>query len=704
DRMPLRKYYKLLIIFCCISISILGWGKQVSGVCADKVFVLFVLDTSGSMNQNDDIKSSKGSRIATLRYRAKRLITRIDGINSLMPRKYGIITFNSIVDSTKKSPRNASQAKSEIDLLTASGGTALYDAVWEGAQYLKTDYLQNNPNAMAVLVVLSDGVDNSSANKNKGDVVTKINNLKSSYSMTKVFFYNVEGSVPGGINGMGDINTSYTKVTQLTTGVCELMYPAVSDCPLPGEITTWNPPIEADLGSLFGKQTPNGEIVYVESWSNDHPLSTLNSVTYYKFDGGYSAGPNSSDIVKNPLEKMANETSSTYVNNDTIKFSKVFTDIIKKLPPQKVKGKVFKESPVRSAGGCGNITKNASTATLNDYRKKRKLKGLDGSGYLNGTYVRVHNLRDGDTCDSNNFYYGVDNGSFEEVMAYYHIDKFRRFISKSLGNGTGININKITVADVHDNNSNQASHFDYDNDVIYFAKVDQNRDDAEDADVILHEYAHAISCDINAGWTVTLAAGAPESKALVEGFADFLAGNYFKKSGFGKWFGKIRSLGCPLREMNNSLNYNSNITDPYEGSKIWSGALWEIRKRIGKNVGKKSKSLMNKYILTTVRDLDAFQDKFFSDVAERMTQDAGVIIQGHRGKMQDVFIERNILPEPPSGRIAPPQFPTTPNILSVTSAEDDTMGYGLHLEWDEIDTANLIAFELWYSVDGTDLY
>jgi hypothetical protein len=103
-------------------------------------------------------------------------------------------------------------------------------------------------------------------------------------------------------------------------------------------------------------------------------------------------------------------------------------------------------------------------------------------------------------------------------MTYFHIDQNQRYI-QSLGftGGAGIQDGRID-ADSDGVNGADDSHYVPSTNIVAFGHgcVDDN----EDADVILHEYGHAIQHDINPNWS------GGDTGAMGEGFGDYWAGSY----------------------------------------------------------------------------------------------------------------------------------------------------------------------------------
>jgi subtilisin-like proprotein convertase family protein len=105
--------------------------------------------------------------------------------------------------------------------------------------------------------------------------------------------------------------------------------------------------------------------------------------------------------------------------------------------------------------------------------------------------------------------------AFEDVMCYFHIDQNQRYI-QSLG---FLNINnRIQEMDTHGVNGDDNSHYIPSNKRMAFGEG--GVDDAEDTDIILHEYGHSIQDNIVPGW------GGGQQGAMGEGFGDYWAGSY----------------------------------------------------------------------------------------------------------------------------------------------------------------------------------
>ncbi|MCX9082554.1 MAG: hypothetical protein OIN83_10195 [Candidatus Methanoperedens sp.] len=188
-------------------------------------------------------------------------------------------------------------------------------------------------------------------------------------------------------------------------------------------------------------------------------------------------------------------------------------DILDALLKATGRGRVFIPNPVVALGDRlltaeSEIPDRAYTdVVLND---------LDKSGYLKGPYV--------DTCTTPNrakepdliFNYSRSDPGFKEVMAYYHIDTAQRYI-QSLGftNLCSKTI-KVNVQGDFVNNS----YYNPDARELIFGTW--YIDDAQDADIILHEYSHVMLDEQVPGFGHNW-----NTCPIAEGFGDFFAACFF---------------------------------------------------------------------------------------------------------------------------------------------------------------------------------
>ncbi len=215
-----------------------------------------------------------------------------------------------------------------------------------------------------------------------------------------------------------------------------------------------------------------------------------------------------------------------------------------------------------------------------------------GSVYrLEGPYVRVADLAlppyVPPTSVSGDFSTTRADSAFEAVMVFFHIDNAQRYV-QSLG-FTNV-ANYQLPADPH-------GFGDADNSV-YSPNPPPNAgtgsirfgdgcvDDAEDADVIYHEYGHAIQDNQVPGFAATT-----DSRSLGEGFGDYWASSLAAQSTVNfdsaQVFDWDRNPGAPCwsgRRVDSNFTMVNYGTDIYRNGMIWSAALWAIRTAVGADI------------------------------------------------------------------------------------------------------------------------
>jgi len=184
------------------------------------------------------------------------------------------------------------------------------------------------------------------------------------------------------------------------------------------------------------------------------------------------------------------------------------------------------------------------------------------------------------------FIYSRSNDWFEHVMVYWHIDYAQRYI-QSLGFTDACN--KPLSCDAHGLSGADNSHYSPWGEYIAFG--DGGVDDAEDGEIILHEYGHAIQYDVVPGYAPGIHT---QARAMGEGFADYnavticcrLSGGYLDEY-IGEWDATYYSAEMPpyLRRIDTLKRYPDDwVGEEHADGQIWSGALWQIRGACGPDV------------------------------------------------------------------------------------------------------------------------
>lgn len=201
--------------------------------------------------------------------------------------------------------------------------------------------------------------------------------------------------------------------------------------------------------------------------------------------------------------------------------------------------------------------------------------------------------------NNTNFDYTRDNEYFEEVMCYYHIDKSQRWI-QSLGFTNVVNTQFEYDAHAEDYDCNAHHHSSGpDGGYLTFGDGDPAVDAAEDAEVIWHEYGHAINHSIMPWW-----GGSGDENAMGEGWGDYWAGSYgrsiatYHSSLFAGWGLKTCFAGRTLLE---GLHYpeDAGDPDPHYSGKIWSQALYVAEVQINDRAIMNKISLEHQYLISS---------------------------------------------------------------------------------------------------------
>jgi zinc metalloprotease ZmpB len=253
-------------------------------------------------------------------------------------------------------------------------------------------------------------------------------------------------------------------------------------------------------------------------------------------------------------------------------------------------GTVFFPNPVAQLQNQSlTDQKDADYPALAPAYRQVGLTNLDGSGRLVGDYVNiVSETGDPAYSPTNQFNYRRDDDRFEQVMAYYWITEAQKYI-QSLGFGTTLRPVNKESQDVRINQWGQDNSFSWDKkDMIKLGKG--GVDDAEDAEVILHELGHAIQDSQQTPFGYGLSF---EARAIGEGFGDYWAvtvSNFISPTPdapcVADWDSVSYTATTPhcLRRTDLNLHYpeNVNTNSVHATGRIWSRALWDIRNAIGR--------------------------------------------------------------------------------------------------------------------------
>jgi zinc metalloprotease ZmpB len=252
-------------------------------------------------------------------------------------------------------------------------------------------------------------------------------------------------------------------------------------------------------------------------------------------------------------------------------------------------GRVFFPNPVAQLQDQGLTDQDdADYVALQPAYVQVALTNLDGSGYLSGDWANIR----GSTgplaySASNTFLYDRSDDRFEQVMAYYWVTQAQLYI-QSLGFGSTLRPVNMESQDIRINQWGADNSYSWDkHDILRFGKG--GVDDAEDAEVILHEYGHAIQ---DSQMTPFGGFGASiEAGSIGEGFADYWAVTVADAVAptpdpacVADWDSVSYTSSVPhcLRRVDTNLVYPTDLNGRvHHDGQIWSRALWDIRTVLG---------------------------------------------------------------------------------------------------------------------------
>lgn len=171
------------------------------------------------------------------------------------------------------------------------------------------------------------------------------------------------------------------------------------------------------------------------------------------------------------------------------------------------------------------LVDSSPAASFNAAYFTKTLKGitLDVGVYsLEGPWVTITNFDLPNTLPSTtvngNWTATRGNNAFNDAMCYFHIDQNQRYL-QSLGYSNAASIQAVSIpVDSDGVNGDDNSYYIPSQNALAFGHG--GVDDDEDADVILHEYGHAITYD------TTPSFGGGDSGAIGEGFGDYWGASY----------------------------------------------------------------------------------------------------------------------------------------------------------------------------------
>ncbi len=231
-----------------------------------------------------------------------------------------------------------------------------------------------------------------------------------------------------------------------------------------------------------------------------------------------------------------------------------------------------------------------------------------------------------------NFYFTRHQKGFEDVNAYYHIYTMQKYI-QSLG-FTNI-VNYPIQVDTHANSGGDNSSFSYLASPPRLLFGEGGVDDAEDADVIIHEYGHAISFSAAPNTNVGM-----ERQTIDEANSDYFATSYrrtldsFNWQNVFPWDGHNEFWSGRTAKTTKTYS-DTTFKSIYTDADIWSSTLMQIWEDLGRTITDK----------LTIQSIYGYAQKMKMPEAARLFIQADSLLYGgiHYNSIFSRFVQRGIL-------------------------------------------------------------
>jgi hypothetical protein len=317
-------------------------------------------------------------------------------------------------------------------------------------------------------------------------------------------------------------------------------------------------------------------------------------------------------------------------------------------------GRVFMVNPVQSSDDQ-NLTdqKDSATAVPDSEYRNMELRNLDGSGYLRGDWVTVQSATGTPAFSTTNtFLYDRHQDQFEQVMAYFWVNQAQEYL-QSLGfDGEPGHLRGIVHQSFPVKIDQYGGDNSYQTDKPYRVRLGKGGvDDAEDAEVIVHEYGHAVHASQVPGFGQSEEAG-----SIGEAWGDYFAVTVGLAAAHDYGWPVAADPSCPMdwdstsytdkphciRSFHTGMTVADKTGEVHHDGQIWSQALWEIREGYadvhGLNLGTEAWD-------TTLVDsqFDYAPDTSFS-AAARATYEKALVRDGAAAAalVRDRFADRGI--------------------------------------------------------------
>ncbi|MBC7383520.1 MAG: T9SS type A sorting domain-containing protein [Bacteroidia bacterium] len=307
-----------------------------------------------------------------------------------------------------------------------------------------------------------------------------------------------------------------------------------------------------------------------------------------------------------------------------------------------VQTKVFYPDPLTSAqknyGDDGGVWVNKNGTDYTELNAQRKqvavsLEFESDTFYTANPYAIIVDMESPATppykSTVNNFDFKRSQPAFREMMSLYHIKQYRTYLNSIALPFSGMFRIQIDV-DAYQGQDQSRFSSQQGKPGLFFGTG--GVPDAEDADVIIHEYTHGIAYFIAPNTT-----GGNERLAVEEANCDFMACQYSKAISDYKWRQVFNWDGHNVywdgRDANSANKYPKDLnSDFYKSSVIWSSMLNDLSLDMGRDV-------LTKILLQSIYN---YADDITMQQAAEMLVAADSLMYGkmHYGSLKNRLVER----------------------------------------------------------------
>lgn len=269
------------------------------------------------------------------------------------------------------------------------------------------------------------------------------------------------------------------------------------------------------------------------------------------------------------------------------------------------------------------------------------LEGLDGGGRLDGRRVTTSSTPTRVRRADHRFLFDSVEPGFLEVMAYFHVNRAIRYL-ESLGYRGRRAIFRAPFSVNASGTREDNSWFSFGLKSLTFGTG--GVDDAEDAEIILHELGHALQDAICPDFGQST-----QAAAMGEGFGDYFAASFFAATKpaalrplLMSWDSIADTDNRPpfCRRVNEPLTFESfdhgPEADEHDNGRIWSATLWDIWTVVGRDVA-------DRIIIDSHFQLDGFTT-FARGARAVLDADRNLYRGRHVPRLRKIFQARGIGP------------------------------------------------------------